>query len=414
MSDNTDNEELRRQQRAARRAQMKREKERMERINRLIRIGALPSAGILCLIIVIIVMSVSSHRKSDLQDKQAERQSIGVENSATDETFANVPDNDLNETGLETSENIVASSAASSNVTNPPPTAMPYATAQAVDGRIKVGDLEFLAENEAKVSSLTKSSVTDKVKSSHAILINPSTNDIVVQRDADTRIYPASMTKVLTLLVAAEHITDLDDEFTITIDITDYAYQNDCSAVGFLDDETVTVRDLLYGTILPSGGDAALGLAVYVAGSQEAFVEMMNDKLKELGLSDTAHFTNCIGIHDNDHYCTTYDMAIIMKAAVENDLCREVLSAHTYTTSSTGQHPDGITISNWFLRRIEDKDSGGLVVGGKTGFVNQSGSCAVSYFVSNSGEPYICATADTYSSWRCIYDHVDIYKTYTQ
>jgi D-alanyl-D-alanine carboxypeptidase (penicillin-binding protein 5/6) len=229
-----------------------------------------------------------------------------------------------------------------------------------------------------------------------------------------TKIYPASMTKVLTVLVAAEHITNLDDEFTVTLDITDYAYKNDCSSVGFLNDETVTVRDLFYGTVLPSGGDAALALATYVAGSQEAFVELMNEKLEELGIADTAHFTNCIGLYNEDHYCTTYDMAVIMKAAVENELCREVLSAHTYTTSSTTQHPDGITISNWFLRRIEDKDSGGLVLCGKTGFVNQSGSCAVSYYISDSGVPYICVTADTYSSWRCLYDHVAMYNEYAE
>ena len=77
------------------------------------------------------------------------------------------------------------------------------------------------------------------------------------------------MTKILTLLVAAEHVTDLDDTFTITREITDYSYSNDCSAVGFDDGETVTVRDLLYGTILPSGADAAAGLAFYVSGSLE-------------------------------------------------------------------------------------------------------------------------------------------------
>lgn len=96
---------------------------------------------------------------------------------------------------------------------------------------------------------------------------------------------PASMTKILTVLVAAEHVTDLDDTFTITKEITDFSYSHDCSAVGFLDEETVTVRDLLYGTILPSGGDAAAGLACYVAGSMDAFVDMMNEKLAELGLS---------------------------------------------------------------------------------------------------------------------------------
>ena len=198
----------------------------------------------------------------------------------------------------------------------------------------------------------------------------------------------------------------------MTLEITDYAYVNDCSSVGFLDGEVVTVKDLFYGTILPSGGDAAVGLATYVAGSHEAFVEMMNAKLEELGLSDSAHFTNCVGLFDENHYCTVYDMAVIMDAAMQNELCREVLSAHTYTTTVTTQHPEGIEISNWFLRRIEDKDTGGVVIGGKTGYVDQAGSCAVSYEEYADGTPYICVTVGARSSWRCIYDHVDIYNNY--
>ncbi|NLG02568.1 MAG: D-alanyl-D-alanine carboxypeptidase, partial [Clostridia bacterium] len=129
------------------------------------------------------------------------------------------------------------------------------------------------------------------IVSEHAILVDESQNLILAQKDAQTKIWPASMTKVLTVLVAAEHVTDLDDTFTMTLDITDYSYVNDCSNVGFLEHETVTVRDLFYGTILKSGADAAVGLATYVAGSHEAFVDMMNEKLDELGMSDTAHFT---------------------------------------------------------------------------------------------------------------------------
>lgn len=250
--------------------------------------------------------------------------------------------------------------------------------------------------------------------STHAILVNVDADTIVAASGAYDRIFPASMTKVLTVLVAAEAIEkeNLDDTFTMTLEITDYAYVNDCSSVGFLDGEVVTVKDLFYGTILPSGGDAAVGLATYVAGSHEAFVEMMNAKLEELGLSDSAHFTNCVGLFDENHYCTVYDMAVIMDAAMQNELCREVLSAHTYTTTSTTQHPEGIEISNWFLRRIEDKDTGGVVIGGKTGYVDQSGSCAVSYEEYADGTPYICVTVGARSSWRCIYDHVDIYNNY--
>ena len=260
---------------------------------------------------------------------------------------------------------------------------------------------------------------SDEVISTYAILVNANTDTITAQKEAKVRISPASMTKVLTVLVAAEAIEEkqLEDKMTITLEMTDYAYANDCSAVGFLDGEMVSVRDLFYGTILPSGGDAALGLATYVAGSHEAFVEKMNQKLEMLGLAETSHFTNSVGLYDENHYSTVYDMAVIMRAALENDLCKEVLTSRTYTTSSTAEHPEGITISNWFIRRIEDKDneSGGEVLGAKTGFVVQSKNCAVSYGIfGEENTPYICVTAGATSGWRCIYDHVEIYTKYTK
>ena len=256
--------------------------------------------------------------------------------------------------------------------------------------------------------------IGEDVISSHAIFIDLESGNILAQRDAKTIISPASMTKVLTVLVAAEQITeaDLDDTFTMTLDITDYSFKNDCSNAGFLENEQITVRDLFYGTILPSGADAAVGLATYVAGSHEAFVELMNQKLEELGLAETAHFTNCVGLYDEEHYCTIYDMAMIMEAAIENELCREVMSTKKYTTSPTEQHPEGITISNWFLRRIEDKDTGGEMICGKTGYVVESGNCAVSFGIDHAGKEYVCATADSTSSWRCIYDHVALYKEF--
>ena len=102
-----------------------------------------------------------------------------------------------------------------------------------------------------------------------------------------------------------------------------------------------------------------------------------------------------------------------MEAAMDNELCREILNTRTYVTSSTEHHPDGITISNWFLRRIEDKDTGGIeVTGAKTGYVVESGNCAASCGETADGRRYICVTADAYSSWRAIYDHVALYKTY--
>lgn len=252
-----------------------------------------------------------------------------------------------------------------------------------------------------------------EVISKNVVFIDVEAGKILGQKDAAVRIPPASMTKILTILVAAEHITDPDDTFEITQDIVDYCYINECSNAGFEVGETVTVRDLFYGTVLPSGAEAAMGLAVYSAGSQEAFVELMNEKVRELGLSETTHFTNCIGIYDEGKtYSTVYDIAVILKAACDNSFCREVLMEHIYTTSITDQHPEGLELSNWFLRRIEDKQTNGDVLCAKTGYVVQSGNCAASLGVGKDGREYICVTANSTGVWECISDHAALYRQF--
>ena len=252
--------------------------------------------------------------------------------------------------------------------------------------------------------------VPDDIDSAYAVIMDLKTGKIIAGREYDTIMNPASMTKILTLLVAVENInlSRLDTE--IHQGITDYVFTNQMSQVGFGIGDTPTIRSLLYGTILPSGADAALALAEYTAGSEEMFVKMMNKKLEELGISDTAHFTNVVGAYDEDHYCTALDMATILRAtaldmatilraAIDNELCREVLSCHYYEVPpSGGEDSESIGISNWFLRRIEDKDTHGEVI---------------SYQVSDDGGHYICVTADAPDTWSCIYDHVELYETYT-
>ena len=393
-----EDEEKRRARRQARREQMRREKEKRERINRIARV-VIPTGGAILLSLIVIVAAVS------IVPKKAGAKGADVAKAAE------ISDISENVTELTLYNNV------RSEISEAIPTAEPEPETfinknPIVDGKLKVGDVEFMAGYSATATASTIYPSEDYSQSIYSILIDESNGEIVAARNAKDRIFPASMTKIMTVLVAAEHVTDLDEEFVTTQEMESYAFVNDCSAVNWDVDEHITIRDLFYGTILPSGGDAAYGLAEYVAGSQEAFVDMMNEKVKELGLTDT-HFANVVGVHDEQNYSTAYDMAMILKAAVENDLCREVLSAHTYVTTTTDQHPDGITISNWFLRRIEDKDSGGLVLCAKTGFVNESRNCAASYMISNSGVPYICVTADAHSAWRAIYDHVGIYYHYT-
>lgn len=383
-------EEARRKQRARHIAEMKRRKRRQALYRRL----ALRLVPIVCGILLICVFigrifssgKSSSEATPDTAEVLDEAERISYDDAAQETVL---PEASVTEfSGAEASD-----------------TPQETASAPSVDSTV------YTAQETASTDHFFEAESVDSV---YGIVVSTDTDTILAEQEAYTRISPASMTKILTVLVAAEHITeaDLDDTFTITQEINDYVYSNDCSAVNFDNDEVVTVRDLFYGTILPSGADAALGLATYIAGSQDAFVDMMNEKLKTLELADTAHFTNCIGLYDDNHYCTMYDMAMILEAAIHNDICREVLSAHTYVTSSTPQHPDGIEISNWFLRRIEDKDTHGEVLCAKTGYVVQSRNCAASYGTDKNGKGYIIVTGNAHSSWRCIYDHVALYDKY--
>ncbi len=273
---------------------------------------------------------------------------------------------------------------------------------------------------------------TQTLVSTYMILVDLDSDTIVAERNCEAVVSPASMTKILTVLTARDYIdeTTLDDTFVVSSDITEYVRKNDCSAVGFTADSEVTVRDLLYGTILPSGADAAMGLAEFCCGSQEAFVDAMNKKVEELGLSETAHFTNVVGMYDPDLHCTMKDMAVILGVAVQDDLLRDVLSLRQYSTDATFIFADSteegtseedvpeedkkpIEVSNWFLRKIEDKDMDGNVIAAKTGFVNESGCCAASYYEADNGKRYICVTGNSFSSWRTIYDHLSVYRSLT-
>lgn len=368
-------EEEARQRRAKRNQRMREEKRRQQQQRLMARIIVFAGLFVLVLVLLVNGMKKLIHSGEEIADTQTE--------TATEYLAEDIPDTQQEAVEI---------------VDNEP-------------GTVMVGEQEFVAGYEAVETADTFTIPTsDDMQSEYAILIDASSGTIVGEKNAFSRMNPASMTKILTVLVAAEQIEDLDAEVTISQEAVDYSFANDCSNVGFEVGETVKVRDLFYGTILSSGADAAYELAVYAAGSQEAFVDLMNQKLEVLGLSDTAHVTNCVGIYDDNHYCTVYDMAMILKAAVENDWCREVLSTHVYEIPPSEIHPEGLILSNWFLRRIEDKDTGGEVLCAKTGYVVQSGNCSASYQIAADGTPYLCVTGGAHSSWRCIYDQVTIYN----
>lgn len=278
---------------------------------------------------------------------------------------------------------------------------------------------ETPASEESSEKTYAPAEVTENTKtldlelySENALLIDLESNTVLVQKNADARIYPASMTKVMTVLVAAEHIENWDETFTMTQSIIDPLFLADASMAGFVHGEEVSMTELLYGAVLPSGAEATEALAIVTAGSEEAFAALMNEKAQELGLKDT-HFVDASGLHDESHYTTLSDMAIIMQAALDNPHCREVLTSVNHTSPATTQNPEGVAMTNRFLYRIRPQQTGNVdIQAAKTGYTAQAMNCCVSYGIMENGRAAICVTAHAWTGDYCIADHLALYGTY--
>ena len=277
---------------------------------------------------------------------------------------------------------------------------------------------EPLPEPEQPALTLAESSETTQtldleLYSSSAILVDVQSGTVLAEKGMDEKIYPASMTKVMTLLVAAENLPDLDATFTMTQAIIDPLYLAGASMAGYVNGETVTMRDLLYGAVVPSGAEATEALAQAVAGSEEAFVAMMNEKAAALGLANT-HFMNTSGLHDENHYSTVREIALILQAALENETCTEILSAENYRASETEQHPDGLAMTNKFLYRVHHEYAlnGAEITAAKTGYTAEAMNCCASAGKTPDGRSVICVTANAWTGEFCIEDHIALYTKY--
>lgn len=251
-----------------------------------------------------------------------------------------------------------------------------------------------------------------QIKSPYAVLIDTSDNTILARRNADEIIYPASMTKAVTLLVVAEQINDITATFKMTSEIIDPLYRQDMTLAGFAPGEDVRIIDMIYGMVLESGAEAAVGLATYISGSEEEFVKLMNAKAEELGLKST-HFTNVSGLHNKSHYTTCTEMAILMAEVIKNDFCREIISTEYYTVAKNQYHDELKYHSGMFEKMYGTEPEVATIKGGKTGFTSQSLYCLVSYAVTDDGRDIICVTAKGEGKYTPIYDCIDLYKQYT-
>jgi D-alanyl-D-alanine carboxypeptidase (penicillin-binding protein 5/6) len=231
------------------------------------------------------------------------------------------------------------------------------------------------------------------ILSKYAILVDLENRTVVASKNEYTKCYPASLTKIMTVLVALENIDDINKTYTMPADIYDKLLAQDASMAGFEPGEKVTFKDLLYGALLPSGADASMALAKYVSGSEKDFVALMNKKAKDLGIGKTTHFANPTGLHDKNHYSTVADIYVILEHALQNKDFVKIFTAKTYTTSKTTFHPEGINLESTLFSKITEKQiESAWLKGGKTGFTDEAGMCLASLAEKN-GKQYILVTA---------------------
>ena len=230
---------------------------------------------------------------------------------------------------------------------------------------------------------------------------------------ANDRIYPASMTKIMTALVAIEHIGDLSVKTSVSQELYDALYLEGASMAGFMPGEELTIEDMLYGALLPSGGEATAALAVYVAGSEDEFAQLMNERAASIGMTNT-HFTNASGLHDENHYSTVYDIMLLVREAIQNeDFLRIFTTVSTHSTP-TEEHPEGVWLGSSMFRYIGDRSLEGLkVLGGKTGYTDEAGNCLASLSEAD-GERFILVTAygPAWSEGKPYVD--DLFNIYTE
>ena len=246
-----------------------------------------------------------------------------------------------------------------------------------------------------KSTSSTATISGAKLYSAAAIVVDLGTARVISEYNPDTIVYPASLTKVMTAIVACDLIKDMKDTFVLTNEIINPFVAQGASRANFYTGEPITMEELLYGVILPSGADACAALAIKLCGSEEAFVAKMNEKAAAIGCTKT-RFVNPTGLHDDGHYSTARDMATILSYAMNNPFLRQVLSAKTYTTKSRlGNERDGFYYDLnciWAGRYRGNESTKATMFAAKTGYTPEAGQCLASVLKTTSGNEYVIVT----------------------
>ena len=247
--------------------------------------------------------------------------------------------------------------------------------------------LPFFAEHLCVPAGDTEADLS--ISAEAGALFDISRAEVLYSKNALAQMYPASTTKIMTALIALEE-GNLED----TVTVTEAAVITEAGATlcGIKPGDRLTLTDLLYGLMLPSGNDAANAIAVHMSGSVEAFAERMNERARRLGATGT-HFMNPSGLHDENHYTTAYDLYLMFNEALKYPLFRAIIGIQSYTASYTDAEGNPVSktwnVGNWYQKGDRQPPEGVTVLGGKTGTTQAAGNCLVMGNADASGDEYI-------------------------
>ena len=246
-----------------------------------------------------------------------------------------------------------------------------------------------------------------KINAASAIVIDIDTGDILYEKSPHAQLYPASITKVLTCLLAIEK-GDENDILTVSNSVMSQVEEGS-SAIGLEAGEQLSLKDALYGMMLNSGNECALSIAEYLGGSTEGFSDMMNERAKKLGCTDS-HFVNPNGLQDEEHYTSAYDMALIGRAAYQYPEFKILISSQSYTIPATNMNEERPL---WQENRLLYEGNGEYYyeysTGGKTGYTEAALATLIS-FAERDGRRLCCVVMRCEPTTESYLDSIKLYN----
>ena len=240
----------------------------------------------------------------------------------------------------------------------------PYVLADDLSPSDDVFDISEILNDIDSIETNSDISQLPTINSRAYVVIDRKSNTILIGKNENQKKKMASTTKIMTALVVIEHCTLSD-----TVEISKKSASTGGSRLGLKTGDKITVYDLLYGLMMRSGNDAAVALAEHVAGSINNFANLMNEKAKTLGLTNT-HFVTPHGLDEDEHYTTAYELAILSNYAMNNEIFAKIVGTKNYTITING-YPKALTNTNELLGVLNG------VYGIKTGFTNGANRCLV-------------------------------------